>query len=184
MRLRANTLRDSHSDSYSLIEFLCYPSSYFSIKPNPDVMQTCIFHAAYLNVCRSAAQTELAQFSSYRKSKETESSQTYRVDNAFESVEAIFDRKHVVFGVRNISKLLESWKRGVNKERCWSNTALCLFLFSFLWLNAVFPLVLRAGGDGADGRTVANTLLNYKKNFCSTNWEQYCLCFVVSFFLT
>lgn len=37
-----------------------------------------------------------------------QSGQTYRVDNAFESVEAIFDRKHVVYGVGDVRKLLES----------------------------------------------------------------------------
>lgn len=79
-----------------------------------------------------------------RRHKKRDVRQTYRVDNAFESVEAIFDRKHMVFGVRNFSKLLVSRKNGVNREQCWFNTA---FFFFSLWLSSVFPFILWAGGD-------------------------------------
>lgn len=60
---------------------------------------------------------------------QTKSRQTYRIDNAFECVEAIFDRKHLVLGVRNHSKLLVSWGSWVNKKYCWFNAAFFFFCF-------------------------------------------------------
>lgn len=113
-----------------------------------------------------------------RRHKKRDVRQTYRVDNAFESVEAIFDRKHMVFGVRNFSKLLVSRKNGVNREQCWFNTA---FFFFSLWLSSVFPFILWAGGDKQMAwlwQTLCSTI---KKKNCSTNWEQHCHCFWLKF---
>lgn len=54
--------------------------------------------------------------------------------------------------------IIKSW---INKKR-WNNCFL-LFLLSSLWRSTVFPFISWAGGDIADGMTVANTLLNHLK---------------------
>lgn len=72
-------------------------------------------------------------------------------------MEAIFDRKHLVFLVRDIGELSESQRKSVNKKQRRVNAAI---LLSSSRLSGV---VSWAGGDVTDGLTVANTSLNQFK---------------------
>lgn len=72
-------------------------------------------------ICKSRAVSVLQRLT------QTESRWTYRVDNALECVEAIFDRKHMVLAVRNVGELRVRRRSGVNVERRRFNAAFPLY---------------------------------------------------------
>lgn len=86
------------------------------------------FHRPSKEVASRAKNATAANISSgFRSAKGAKQcKETYRVDDALECVEAIFDRKHLVLLVRDIGELSESQRKSVNKKQSRFNAAILL----------------------------------------------------------
>lgn len=109
------------------------------------------------------------------------SGKTYRIDNSFERVEAIFDGKHLVLGVGDVGEL----QREAHTDAPVSAATEVLMFLSSVFLREDSPCLSYHGQEEAQqmARLWQTLLQNHwkkKKNPCCTNWE-FGIVFLLSF---
>lgn len=106
-----------------------YPSVVSVAESTHDFpLASAYFHRPSQEVAARAKNATAANISSEFRSANgaKQCKETYGVDDALECVEAIFDRKHLVLLVRDISELSESQRKSVNKKQSRFNEAILL----------------------------------------------------------
>lgn len=112
------------------------------------------------------------------------SGKTYRIDNSFERVEAIFDGKHLVLGVGDFGEL----QREAHTDTPVSAATEVLMFLSSVFLREESPCLSYHGQEEAQqmARLWQTLLHNHwkkkKKNLCCTNWDLVLCFFFLSLF--